>query len=63
MAIRTIDVRERVMAKNDELKGATSAAAAEHDVAAFNGVVTGIRRRRCSSGRWRCWARNSVSRS
>jgi hydrogenase nickel incorporation protein HypB len=36
MTIRTIDVRERVMAKNDELARDVRRRLAEHDVAAFN---------------------------
>jgi len=40
MAVRTIDVRERVMAKNDELAGAVRERLAEHGVAALN-LVSG----------------------
>lgn len=36
MTIRTIDVRERVMAKNDELAGEVRRRLAEHDITAFN---------------------------
>src|SRR5688500_8720889 len=36
MAIRTIDVRERVMARNDELAAEVRRRLAEHDVTAFN---------------------------
>ena len=36
MAIRTIEVRERVMAKNDELAGEVRRRLAEHDITAFN---------------------------
>jgi len=36
MAVRTIAVRERVMAKNDELAQTVRARLAEHDVVAFN---------------------------
>lgn len=36
MAIRTIEVRERVMAKNDALAGEVRRRLAEHDVTAFN---------------------------
>ncbi len=36
MAIRTIEVRERVMAKNDELAAAVRARLAKHGVLAFN---------------------------
>ena len=38
MAIRTIDVRERVMARNDELATEVRRRLAEHDVTAFNFV-------------------------
>jgi hydrogenase nickel incorporation protein HypB len=38
MAIRTIEVRERVMAKNDELAREVRRRLVEHDVAAFNVV-------------------------
>ena len=38
MTIRTIEVRERVMAKNDELAREVRRRLAEHDVAAFNVV-------------------------
>ncbi len=38
MAIRIIEVRERVMAKNDELAREVRRRLAEHDVAAFNMV-------------------------
>ncbi len=40
MAVRTIEVRERVMAKNDELAAAVRAMLAEHRVPAFN-LVSG----------------------
>jgi hydrogenase nickel incorporation protein HypB len=40
MAVRTIEVRERVMAKNDELAGAVRATLAQHRVPAFN-LVSG----------------------
>jgi hydrogenase nickel incorporation protein HypB len=36
MAVRKIEVRERVMARNDELAAQVRARLAEHDVAAFN---------------------------
>jgi len=36
MAVRTIDVRERVMAKNDELAAAVRAQLSKHHVPAFN---------------------------
>jgi hydrogenase nickel incorporation protein HypB len=36
MTIRTIEVRERVMAKNDELAGEVRRRLAEHDITAFN---------------------------
>jgi hydrogenase nickel incorporation protein HypB len=36
MAVRTIEVRERVMARNDELAAQVRARLAEHDIAAFN---------------------------
>jgi hydrogenase nickel incorporation protein HypB len=36
MAIRTIEVRERVMAKNDELAAEVRRRLAEHDITAFN---------------------------
>ena len=36
MTIRTIDVRERVMAKNDELAAEVRRRLAEHDITAFN---------------------------
>jgi hydrogenase nickel incorporation protein HypB len=36
MAIRTIEVRERVMARNDELAAEVRRRLAEHDIAAFN---------------------------
>lgn len=36
MAIRTIEVRERVMARNDELAGEVRRRLAEHDITAFN---------------------------
>lgn len=36
MAVRTIEVRERVMARNDELAAQVRARLAEHGVAAFN---------------------------
>jgi len=36
MAVRTIEVRERVMAKNDELAAAVRAQLAKHEVKAFN---------------------------
>ena len=38
MAIRTIEVRERVMAKNDELASEVRRRLAEHDITAFNMV-------------------------
>ncbi|HEX6315234.1 MAG TPA: hydrogenase nickel incorporation protein HypB [Gemmatimonadaceae bacterium] len=38
MAIRTIEVRERVMAKNDELAAEVRRRLAEHDITAFNVV-------------------------
>jgi hydrogenase nickel incorporation protein HypB len=38
MAIRTIEVRERVMARNDELAAEVRRRLAEHDVTAFNVV-------------------------
>jgi hydrogenase nickel incorporation protein HypB len=38
MAIRTIEVRERVMAKNDELAADVRRRLAEHDITAFNVV-------------------------
>ena len=38
MAIRTIEVRERVMAKNDELAREVRRRLTDHDVAAFNVV-------------------------
>ena len=40
MAVRTIEVRERVMAKNDELAGVVRATLAEHRVPSFN-LVSG----------------------
>jgi hydrogenase nickel incorporation protein HypB len=40
MAVRTIDVRERVMAKNDELAAGVRALLAEHRIPAFN-LVSG----------------------
>src|SRR5687768_12031064 len=36
MTIRTIEVRERVMAKNDELAAEVRRRLAEHDITAFN---------------------------
>ena len=36
MAVRTIEVRERVMARNDALAAQVRARLAEHDIAAFN---------------------------
>jgi hydrogenase nickel incorporation protein HypB len=36
MAIRTIEVRERVMARNDELAGEVRRRLAEHEITAFN---------------------------
>src|ERR1035438_10305393 len=36
MAVRTIEVRERVMARNDELAGQVRERLAAHDIAAFN---------------------------
>ena len=54
MAVRTIDVRERVMARNDELAREVRARLARRGVAgAQPRVLARAReRRRCSSGRW-----------
>ena len=43
MAVRRIEVRERVMARNDELAAVVRERLAQHSVTAFNLVGEGLR--------------------